>query len=152
MKSPRCVPSIRILAATLERLDIFKPMLISGAHADGKNRPDRKDGESEGSRFPGPAQRRRISRNRSPPARPVQSDSYLSLALDCPSFASPMQCNLVQLKGGYALRWPSQGTSAEEAKLAKSCYRKRATARRTLAQMNGPGICKTNSRTGLEGH
>ena len=114
-------------AGLVEHLDIFKPMLISGAHADGKNRPDRKDGESE-------------------------SDSYLSLALDCPSFASPMQCNLVQLKGGYALRWPSQGTSAEEAKLAKSCYRKRATARRTLAQMNGPGICKTNSRTGLEGH
>ena len=42
-------------------------------------------------------------------ARSKKGNAYISLKLDCPSFASPMHCNLVQSQRGYALRWDRKG-------------------------------------------
>jgi uncharacterized protein (DUF736 family) len=57
-------------------------------------------------------------------ARSKAGNPYISLKLDCPSFAQPVSCSLVQTQGGgYALRWsrPScaNAVSAEGTKWAK---------------------------------
>jgi len=47
-------------------------------------------------------------------ARSKKGNAYISLKLDCPSFASPMHCNLVQSQRGYALRWDRKKAGESE--------------------------------------
>ena len=52
-------------------------------------------------------------------ARSKKGNAYISLTLDCPSFAAPMHCNLVQSQRGYALRWDRKRPDGESARAGK---------------------------------